>query len=286
MPFSTRKFDLSKLGYLGLVGFLGAVFDLPYLHWLVPFSLFSLIAVFRNPYVFGQSVLQTAGNIFIAASHPMGLPNRDNYTNKAAYRLPFRSGTWKVVNGGSTKENSHSWGIFTQRYAYDLLIVDDAGVSHSNEGSSLRDYHCFGMEVVSPSSGQVVSMRDGIRDYTGVGDRSKDPKTRDFRGNHVVIKHSDGEYTFLAHFKENSLRVTVGEQLEQGQVIGLCGNSGHSTEPHIHIHLQSRKSFWFGAGLPMRFTTFEKKCGERFQEIDEDFIEKGDQIRNSNCHDQ
>jgi murein DD-endopeptidase MepM/ murein hydrolase activator NlpD len=106
---------------------------------------------------------------------------------------------------------------------------------------------------LSPADGIVVKVNNHIRDYTGVGDHSIDWKTWDFRGNFVVIKHADKEFSFLAHLRKDSILVKKGDFVRAGQVIGLCGNSGHSTEPHLHFHLQNNRNFWFTRGLPIVF---------------------------------
>ena len=74
-------------------------------------------------------------------------------------------------------------------------------------------------------------------------------------GNFVVIDHGNGEYSFLAHFKKNSIIVTENQRVQAGQFIGQCGNSGRFTEPHLHYHLQNSKIWGKGEGLPTQFTS-------------------------------
>jgi hypothetical protein len=62
-------------------------------------------------------------------------------------------------------------------------------------------------------------------------------------GNLVVIKHADGEYSLFAHFKQNSIRVKIGDKVAKGQLIGLCGNSGNSSEAHLHFQVQNTPFF-------------------------------------------
>ena len=75
-------------------------------------------------------------------------------------------------------------------------------------------------------------------------------------GNHVIIDHGNSEYSFLAHFKQGSLSVQKGDTVTLGQIIGLCGNSGNSSEAHIHYHLQNTAVFGSGEGLPAQFTNY------------------------------
>ncbi len=68
-----------------------------------------------------------------------------------------------------------------------------------------------------------------------------------------MIKHNDQEYSFLAHFIPGSIKVKEGDTVKRGQVIGKCGNSGHSTEPHLHFHFQDHPNFYLGRGIPIKF---------------------------------
>ena len=182
----------------------------------------------------------------------------------------------------STKENSHSWEILTQRYALDFVIKNENNLTHQGDGKKLHDYFCFEKDVISPADGVVVEVSNKIKDYEGVGDYSIDWKVRDFRGNFVIIKHSKKEYSFIAHFKHNAIVVKKGEKVKQGQLIGQCGNSGHSTEPHLHFHLQDHKIFWLATGLPIRFKRFSAKSQNKDLVIRiDDFAEKDDIVSNT-----
>ena len=170
----------------------------------------------------------------------------------------------------------------TQRYALDFVIENGHNLTHQGDGKKLRDYFCFESDVISPADGVVVEVSNKIKDYEGVGDYSIDWKARDFRGNFVVIKHSKNEYSFIAHFKHNTIRVKKGEKIMQGQLIGQCGNSGHSTEPHLHFHLQDHKIFWLATGLPIRFKRFSAKSENKDLVIRiDDFAEKDDIVSNT-----
>ena len=77
-------------------------------------------------------------------------------------------------------------------------------------------------------------------------------------GNYVVIDHNNGEFSFLVHFKKNSILVAVGDTVTQGQTLGQCGNSGNTSEPHIHYHLQTTGEYGKGEGLPAQFINYNK----------------------------
>ncbi|NML37906.1 M23 family metallopeptidase [Chitinophaga sp. G-6-1-13] len=205
-----------------------------------------------NPYSLIQMIRQLSGQLYILVFYSFRLPSPASFHSKVEYILPFK-GTWKVGRGGVTPETSHSWGLYTQRYAYDFFITDDHHKPNSGTGNQLEDYYCFDQEVIAPADGMIVGIKNNIRDYVHVGDLSVDWKTKDFRGNYVVIKHHENEYSFIAHFRKGSIVVKKGDIVKQGQLLGKCGNSGHSTMPHIHYHLQRSKYFWTALGLPVRF---------------------------------
>ncbi len=75
-------------------------------------------------------------------------------------------------------------------------------------------------------------------------------------GNHVILDHGNGEYSFLAHLQKGSVAVEVGDEVEVGTFLGLCGNSGNTSEPHIHYHLQDTPTFGKGRGMPAQFVDY------------------------------
>lgn len=219
-----------------------------------------------NPFTFVQGIYHTLGEALLQINRQADIGHAEEYQNKTVYYLPFQS-TW-YVNGGIIPETSHSWDILNQRFAYDFVMAKD-GVTFVNDGTQLEDYYCFNQPILSPADGVVVKIQTNIRDYTGVGDQSIDWKVRDFRGNFVVIKHANKEFSFLAHLRKDAILVKKGTYVKAGQVIGLCGNSGHSTEPHLHFHLQNSANFWTARGLPVRFknAAFSVK-GEEFTRLE------------------
>ena len=84
----------------------------------------------------------------------------------------------------------------------------------------------------------------------------------------------------MAHFKKGSIVVEAGDKVSQGQLLGLCGNSGHSTMPHLHFHVQDRKNFWTAVGLPIKFKAIEIKQENGVTEKEESYIESPEVVRN------
>lgn len=236
----------------------------------------SNLLFFLNPLLASQSFLQIAGIIWEKA---FGRPVLDatEYQQKVNYILPV-TGEWRVFNGGITKETSHSWGIPSQRFAYDLVKYGQNGRSFESDGRKLDDYFCFDAPIFAPADGTVVKARDGIRDAPYVGTFWMDWLTRSIVGNSVLIKHADDEYCMLAHLKRGSVRVRAGQTVKQAEEIGRCGHSGNSTEPHLHFQFQNGKSFYFSSGLPVRFSGFSCKNDEQKIFVEQDYISKNTTI--------
>jgi len=211
-----------------------------------------IIWQFLNPFGIWQSILQNGGQIIAI------LRSRVSKTviSSIPMSLPFE-GFWTVINGGLDIQSSHSWNLITQRYAYDLIITKKDGKKYDADGSKAENYYAFGQDVLAPADGMVIKVQNNIRDYAYAGTGSINLRTRDMRGNYVIIRHTDHVYSFIAHLKQNSCTVKPGDFVKRGQVLAKCGNSGHSTEPHIHFHLQDHPSFYLAIGLPILFKNIE-----------------------------
>lgn len=172
-----------------------------------------------------------------------------DYETKTWLRLPF-DGEWTVFCGGRTVEQNYHVEAPDQRFAYDLVVMRD-GRTHEGDGTANEQYYCFGLPILAPGAGVVAVARDGIDDNRpGVMNPAEPP------GNHVVIDHGNGEYSFLAHLRNGSVRVRVGDRVSAGDPVGECGNSGNSSEPHLHYHLQTTPDIVRGAGLPAQFRDY------------------------------
>ncbi|MFB2934765.1 urea transporter [Aerosakkonemataceae cyanobacterium BLCC-F154] len=182
-------------------------------------------------------VLGLAGNRWLARN-PQASPEKTldlELTAKLRYQsigrtiaLPF-TGVWKVWQG-IDGQWTHQ-GIW--RYAYDFLIVDDRGQSFSNSGLHLTDYYTFQKPVLSPVRGWVVQVvRDLPDGEIGV------VETNNNWGNYVMLYDDRGFYVEISHFAQNSIVVDRGDRIERGSLLGRCGNSGYSPQPHIHIQAQ------------------------------------------------
>lgn len=147
--------------------------------------------------------------------------------------LPFK-GEWTVFWGGDTRELNYHVDYATQRAAFDIVMTNEENMSYQTNGKTNEDYYAFGQEIIAPVAGEVVQVIDGIKDNVpGVMNSLYVP------GNTVIIKTANEEYLFFAHFKQQSIVVKQGQQVKQGELLGLCGNSGNSSEPHLHFQVQN-----------------------------------------------
>ena len=167
--------------------------------------------------------------------------------NKTPMTLPFK-GEWTVVWGGDTKSLNYHVEHEAQKNAFDWVITDDKGKSFKTNGAANKDYYAFGKELFAPCDGEVVLVVDGIKDNVpGIMNPVYVP------GNSVIIKTVNSEYLFFAHFKQHTIKVSEGQKVTKGQLLGLCGNSGNSSEPHLHFHIQNVEDMNIATGIKCYF---------------------------------
>ncbi|HEY0359001.1 MAG TPA: M23 family metallopeptidase [Mycobacteriales bacterium] len=184
-------------------------------------------------------------------------------------RSPVR-GRWSAANSPATRLPSHGTHGSGQTYAVDLVYEPEDGARPKfGHGPGFRppeDFPAFGQEVRAPADGRVVAFRDSARDHRS---RSNIPAmaymmatgmVREFAGsrfllgNHVVLDLGDGTFAALAHLRHRSVTVRPGQSVRRGDVVGHCGNTGNSSEPHLHFQLMDRPWALIAAGLPFVFT--------------------------------
>lgn len=149
-----------------------------------------------------------------------------------ALALPFR-GQWSVFWGGDKLEVNQHVTHKSQRRAADLVMLGPDGKTHRGDGKNNEDYFAYGQDVLAVADGVVVTAIDGVPENAP---GSMNPYFA--LGNGVIVKHGDSLYSVYAHFQPGKVRVKAGAKVKQGTVLGLCGNSGNSSEPHLHFQLQ------------------------------------------------
>lgn len=178
----------------------------------------------------------------------LAFPYPSSLDDSPAWIRPPVAGPLVVYWGGPELKNNYHALYPDQRWAYDL-VIQPAG--HQSE--RLEDYGCFGVPIVAPASGTVVLAHDGEPDQTPP---KIAPTTQAF-GNHVAIKLPSKTYLLIAHLKKGSVAVKAGQNIKEGAPIGACGNSGRTSEPHIHLHHQRQRPdperVGLSEGLPLFF---------------------------------
>ncbi|MGF7031074.1 hypothetical protein J2T17_001980 [Paenibacillus mucilaginosus] len=175
-------------------------------------------------------------------------PESDARLTHTAYRMPV-TGSWFVFWGGTNELLNYHYPYESQRYAYDLVVARRDGTTYTGDPAKLESYFAFGREVVAPSDGRVIRTLDSVPDNSPVGGTTN--RAQPF-GNYVVIDHGGGEYSVLAHLQLGSVKVQPGQAVKRGEAIGRCGNSGNSTEPHIHYQVQNSPEPGEGQSLRIR----------------------------------
>jgi hypothetical protein len=191
------------------------------------------------------------------------------YRSLAPLRVPIE-GSWYVLWGGRTFDDNKHASVSDMRYALDLLIYQ-RGNTFAGTGTRNEDYFAWKQPVVAPGSGIVVVAEDGVPD-----NQPNKPVPGNLYGNYVVIDHGTGEFSLIAHLNQGSVKVKVGEVLSAGQLIGRTGNSGMSTEPHVHYHLMDHADWHKAQGLPAQFSNFVRNG----QQVERGEPRRGDSIAN------
>lgn len=143
-------------------------------------------------------------------------------------QLPFM-GTWTVYQSFDDEwTHQGNW-----KYAYDFVITDDDNQTYRNQGIELTDYYCYGKPVLCPIEGTVVNVVNSLKDLP-IGSVDKHHNW----GNYVIIYSVFGYYVELSHFQEKSIKVNIGDAVKPGILLGNCGNTGYSPQPHIHMQIQ------------------------------------------------
>jgi hypothetical protein len=211
----------------------------------------------------------------MAAARAAGGHVPDQDSEPVVLALPFR-GTWTVQNSPARRIPSHGTHLLGVTYAIDFVAVD-----HRGRTASVRDWHTvigtepperflgFGQPILAPAAGRVVAVHDGEPDHPA----RRSPLTLvpymltqtgrlrqgigAVAGNYVILSTgSPGPYVGLVHLRQGSLLVQPGDNVAAAQPIAQCGNSGNSTQPHVHVQVMDSSELLRAHGLPMAFSRY------------------------------
>ncbi|HEV7765699.1 MAG TPA: peptidoglycan DD-metalloendopeptidase family protein [Thermoanaerobaculia bacterium] len=157
--------------------------------------------------------------------------------------FPLTRGSYLVAQGGSEPAANYHAQAPPQRYAVDIVKLYGTGMrARGIYPNDAARYAIFGDAVVSPCDGAVIAAVDAFPDAARISIDEKNAA-----GNHVIVRCGDASIT-IAHLQRGSVSVRVGAQVKRGTPIGRVGNSGMSTEPHLHVHAERD-----GVAVPLRF---------------------------------
>jgi len=194
------------------------------------------------------SVLVIAMFLFVQAVF-----QRSGRENPIELSFPLAGGTYFVAHGGNLRLLNHHRVSKSQAYALDIVQLNWLGMRAAGiYPQRLAKYRIFGDVLYSPCEGTVTAVANDLPDLLP-GEMDK----KHVAGNHIVIQLHEAEiYIGLAHLMQSSVNVKPGERVSVGQALARVGNSGNTSEPHLHIHAKrggDPKSMLDGAGVPMRF---------------------------------
>ena len=154
---------------------------------------------------------------------------------------PLVNGAYIVGQGGSTVAINYHHISVPQRYALDIAKLNGFGMRvRGFYPSDLKKYAIFGDEIHAPCDGKAIDSRDSVPDLAPPNATPNLPE-----GNFVKLD-CGGTFVFLAHMRRGSVRVRNGQTIRTGEILGNVGNSGNTTEPHLHMHAERN-----GVGVAM-----------------------------------
>jgi murein DD-endopeptidase len=178
---------------------------------------------------------------------------------------PLRGGAWLTANGPGN-ESGHrralipigALPVIAQRFAIDYVRVDAVGRTVAGDRARNENFYAENAEAIAVGDAIVVATKDSIpENLPGTTSRAVPITLETVGGNFVILDIGGGRYAFYAHLRPGSLRVRTGDRVRRGQVLGLVGNSGNSTEPHLHFHLADANSALGSEGIPYVHDSFE-----------------------------
>lgn len=202
----------------------------------------------KRPKAFGMVVNLALVLVFVGLSLAAlrGYPAPGEVLQLAS---PLKGGTYYVGGGGNARLLNNHQAVAAQRFALDVVRLNAAGNRATGLApTDLGAYAIFGDTVYSPCAGTVLAATDGLPDLP--------PPERDghnLAGNHVVLACGGAEVV-LAHLKQGSVAVAAGDTLAVGAVLGKVGNSGNTSQPHLHLHAEKGGTpgvILDGAGVPI-----------------------------------
>ncbi len=179
---------------------------------------------------------------------------------------PLTGINWWTPNGPSNFSTHRRTTIVIEgqvrhpeQFAVDWVKLGRNGATFAGNPAKNTSYFAYGSEILSAGNGQVVSVLDDIPEYVPNAPPVVSLTVDNIGGNHVVVDMGQGQYAFYAHMIPGSIRVRPGDRVQRGQVLGLLGNSGNSSQPHLHFHMMDGPHPVKLRGVPFLLNGFLRK---------------------------
>ncbi|MET9824451.1 MULTISPECIES: M23 family metallopeptidase [Streptomyces] len=213
-----------------------------------------------------------------------GAPDAPGRSREPVEVAPPVAGRWSALNSPADRTPSHGIHAYGQTFAIDLVAEPEPGARPGFRAlwplaRRPRDFPAFGAPLLAVADGTVVRVEDGRRDHLSrtslpallylmvvEGSVREMAGVRRIVGNHLVLDLGDGTHALYAHVQRGSRTVREGDRVRAGQVLARCGNSGNSTEPHVHFQLMDGpdpdtargiRFTWRGIGVPRNGEVFD-----------------------------
>jgi hypothetical protein len=213
--------------------------------------------------------------------------------------FPLRGERWVAVNTPGDRIPSHGTDMLGQRYAYDLLKVDERKGIHYHPASSLRgllvggrtqECYAWGAAIHAPFDGEIVRAADGAEERSWIHPLRelalalKNAVT--FRparlpfilGNHVIMRSGD-VFAAFAHLAPGSVAVSDGQAVATGELIGRVGHTGNLTAPHLHLQLMDSLDLMTTKGVPCAFRSYEVLRSGTWEKVEHGIPHRADRLR-------
>jgi murein DD-endopeptidase MepM/ murein hydrolase activator NlpD len=161
----------------------------------------------------------------------------------------------------------------SEGFAINWIKIDRTGKAFQTDGKKAEDWLCYGVYVLAVASGIVVeTMRDLPDEPPSVA--STNLRVSEVARNHVLLDLGNGHYAMYAHLAPQSLTVHVGDRVKVGDKLGLLGNSGNTTGPHLHFQISDQPSTLDVTSLPFVFKTMvlEGSVSQNLDQIEDDSL--------------
>ena len=227
--------------------------------------------------VFSIGRVGFAGTALIVAGLALYFVRAEDLAREPVTVSPPVRGRWLAINSPASRVPSHGTRELGQAYAIDLVHQPDPlvawrGVHRWPPARCPHTFPAFGQPILAPADGVVVAASGWQRDHLsrnsvpGLVYLVPEMLIRGILsllsgffviGNHIVLDLGDGVYAVLAHLKRGSLLVRPGDRVVAGQRLAECGNSGNTSEPHLHFQLMDHRWAAVAAGVPFNFDQYE-----------------------------